>query len=64
MSDCSKGWGNRCTKAQTKRCRCACGGVNHGAQLRLRLDRDDEPPVEVDDFDVAVAKYLATGPLP
>ena len=27
---CSKGWGARCAVAKGKRCRCKCGGENHG----------------------------------
>lgn len=29
-TNCSKGWGARCAAARSKRCRCACGGANHG----------------------------------
>lgn len=27
---CSKGWGERCANGRGHRCRCACGGQNHG----------------------------------
>lgn len=27
---CSKGWATRCAHGRGKRCRCACGGANHG----------------------------------
>lgn len=32
---CSKGWGARCAAARSKRCRCACGGANHGGASHL-----------------------------
>jgi len=38
---CSKGWGDRCAASKGKRCKCACGGANHGrgsAQLSLSLE--------------------------
>ena len=31
MRQCSKGWGIRCPKSTGTKCRCACGGKNHGA---------------------------------
>jgi hypothetical protein len=31
---CSKGWGARCAVAKGKRCRCKCGGENHGGAVR------------------------------
>jgi hypothetical protein len=27
---CSKGWADRCARAKSPRCRCKCGGHNHG----------------------------------
>jgi hypothetical protein len=27
---CGKGWGARCARAKSSRCRCSCGGHNHG----------------------------------
>jgi hypothetical protein len=27
---CSRGWGNRCPASKSPKCRCACGGQNHG----------------------------------
>lgn len=27
---CSKGWGDRCARSKGPKCRCQCGGVNHG----------------------------------
>lgn len=27
---CSKGWANRCARAKCPKCRCRCGGHNHG----------------------------------
>lgn len=27
---CSRGWTGRCARAKGKKCRCACGGQNHG----------------------------------
>lgn len=35
---CSKGWGARCAAARSKRCRCACGGANHGGADRRNED--------------------------
>lgn len=29
-ANCSKGWGMRCAAAIGRKCRCACGGANHG----------------------------------
>lgn len=34
-ANCSKGWGARCAAARSKRCRCACGGANHGGASHL-----------------------------
>lgn len=31
MAECGKGWTGRCSAAKSKKCRCRCGGVNHGA---------------------------------
>jgi hypothetical protein len=28
--ECSKGWKRRCAEARGARCRCRCGGANHG----------------------------------
>lgn len=30
MATCSRGWADRCKAARSARCRCACGGLNHG----------------------------------
>jgi hypothetical protein len=27
---CSRGWGKRCPAARGKKCKCSCGGANHG----------------------------------
>ncbi len=29
-SQCSKGWGKRCANSKGKKCKCRCGGTNHG----------------------------------
>jgi hypothetical protein len=34
MSECGKGWSRRCAAAKGKKCRCRCGGENHGAARR------------------------------
>lgn len=34
---CSKGWARRCSSAKSRRCRCACGGINHGSR-RMRQE--------------------------
>jgi hypothetical protein len=31
LAECGKGWNGRCSAAKSKKCRCRCGGVNHGA---------------------------------
>jgi hypothetical protein len=31
---CSKGWAERCAHAKNKKCRCACGGANHGSRAQ------------------------------
>lgn len=43
---CSKGWGARCARSKGKRCRCACGGRNHGG-LGLQLSITDEGALEL-----------------
>lgn len=30
MASCSRGWGERCSRATSSTCTCQCGGVNHG----------------------------------
>lgn len=39
---CSRGWAARCARSRGRRCRCACGGANHGATKNL-VNRDPEP---------------------
>src|SRR6185436_14677528 len=34
---CSKRWGHRCANAKSRKCRCACGGSNHGKSNPLSL---------------------------
>lgn len=41
MSECGKGWTGRCSAAKSKKCRCRCGGVNHGS-TRQKVE-DDSP---------------------
>lgn len=41
MAECGKGWTNRCAAAKGKKCRCRCGGANHGA-TRQKFE-DDSP---------------------
>lgn len=38
---CSKGWGARCARATGPKCRCACGGANHG-NPKARHTGDEE----------------------
>ena len=59
MSECSKGWDKRCAASTGKRCRCRCGGSNHGknkpgdkVQTKLELG-----PVEF--YDNTEAYYTA-----
>jgi hypothetical protein len=33
-AECSRGWAGRCARSTGKRCRCACGGHNHGGARR------------------------------
>lgn len=33
-AECSRGWSARCHNSHGKRCRCACGGQNHGGLKR------------------------------
>jgi len=33
---CGRGWSKRCAASHSKKCRCRCGGANHGAALRDR----------------------------
>lgn len=37
---CGKGWAGRCAAAKRPRCKCSCGGHNHGAK---KTDADHEP---------------------
>lgn len=37
---CSKGWGDRCARARSPRCRCQCGGHNHGNPKADRRGRE------------------------
>src|SRR5687768_13913378 len=32
MAECGKGWTGRCSAAKGKKCRCKCGGANHGTK--------------------------------
>lgn len=44
MAECGKGWSGRCAAAKSKKCRCRCGGENHGT-ARKEPDgrtRDDD----------------------
>lgn len=41
MAECGKGWTGRCSAAKGKKCRCKCGGTNHGA-TRQKFE-DDSP---------------------
>lgn len=41
MGECGKGWTGRCSAAKSKRCKCRCGGANHGA-TRQKVE-DDSP---------------------
>ena len=60
---CSKGWGGRCARSRGTKCRCACGGRNHGAQLRLAFHELVEE-VAAKKAAVAEDRFLATGALP
>lgn len=46
MGECGKGWTGRCSAAKSKRCKCRCGGVNHGA---ARQKVEDDSPRFTDD---------------
>jgi hypothetical protein len=35
MAECGRGWAKRCASSKGKKCRCQCGGTNHG---RSKLD--------------------------
>lgn len=41
-NQCSRGWANRCPRAKSKKCTCACGGANHGTGLT----ESDKAPAE------------------
>lgn len=41
MAECGKGWTGRCSAAKGEKCRCRCGGANHGA-TRQKFE-DDSP---------------------
>lgn len=32
---CSIGWARRCAESKGRKCRCSCGGANHGRQIRM-----------------------------
>jgi len=36
MATCSKGWTHRCPASKGPKCRCSCGGANHGTITRRR----------------------------
>lgn len=42
--ECSKGWATRCARAKSRRCRCACGGHNHGNKA-ARKGEGEEPMI-------------------
>lgn len=63
MSHCSKGWDLRCPKSKGKKCRCSCGGKNHGnflGTIPLWEDGANFEYVAVDNFvdDVVVIRDL------
>jgi hypothetical protein len=31
-AECSRGWAKRCKASKGERCKCACGGKNHGGK--------------------------------
>ena len=41
MADCGRGWARRCAEARGTRCRCKCGGENHGKALQKAQAKDD-----------------------
>jgi hypothetical protein len=45
--ECSKGWAKRCAASRGARCRCRCGGQNHGELLR-QLAFEFDPPALAD----------------
>lgn len=55
---CSRGWARRCPESRGKRCRCACGGRNHGTA------RPKEPetgvPGRLTDSGVFVPEWVCT----
>lgn len=36
MATCSRGWATRCPGSKGRKCRCACGGQNHGERSQSR----------------------------
>jgi hypothetical protein len=47
LAECGKGWTGRCSAAKSKRCKCRCGGANHGA-TRQKFE-DDSPRRSTDE---------------
>lgn len=43
MTTCSPGWDARCRGSTGRRCRCACGGQNHGSAVQLKLFQPPAP---------------------
>lgn len=48
--DCTKGWRDRCAVAENPKCRCKCGGANHGTKVHdSKPVRIKNKPVEIRD---------------
>ncbi len=43
-AECGRGWASRCASSKGKKCRCRCGGTNHG-----RLVGSPQPELAVSD---------------
>lgn len=44
---CGKGWELRCASSSSSRCRCSCGGVNHGRSPALELFQRNRSQVQL-----------------
>lgn len=66
MSDepkCGKGWSVRCARSKSPRCRCKCGGANHGKQkidfvIDVPAGADPQEVLELLEFNRRHANYL------
>jgi hypothetical protein len=47
-AQCGKGWSGRCARAKSTKCRCKCGGENHGTARPLQ--EGGKPVTEIDEI--------------